>query len=156
MQLLSLSNFKHGMYIDQINPSVYWVNFDTRTASGGTRGALCLSLLNSSVTRSLSIVEKTYSLKLAPNLISFSSINLCLLSSKIVSSRVGMLHNVHNFDGIMQKTHTVTSFQLGEVARYLILWQMELMKHPWLILCTIKLMSQHFLYYFQTILSLFC
>ena len=91
--------------------------------------------------------------------ISFRSvhwINLRLLSSKIVSSRVGMLHNVHNFDGIMQKTHTVTSLQLGDVARYLILWQMELMKHPWLILCTIKLMSQHFLYYFQTILSLFC
>ena len=84
-------------------------------------GVLFVSLLNSSVTMSLSIVEKTYPVKLAPNLFSFSSINLCLLSSKVVSSRIRMLHNVHNLDGIMQKTHRVISFQLGDVARYPIL-----------------------------------
>ena len=42
-----------------------------------------------------------------------------------------MLHNVHNFDGPMQKTHRIIYFQLEDVAQYLILLKMELMKHPW-------------------------
>ena len=57
--------------------------------------------------------------------ISFRSvhwINLRLLSSKIVSSSAGVLHNVHNFAGPMQKTHRVIYFQLGDVTQYLILW----------------------------------
>ena len=42
MQLLSLNNFKHGMYLDRINPNVYWVYVGTKTAVEGTRCILCL------------------------------------------------------------------------------------------------------------------
>ena len=76
MQLLSLSNFKHGIYM-------IW----TELTQLFTESVLVLklqrkgpdvpfvSLLNSSVTKSLRIVEKTYPVKLAPNLFSFSSLN---------------------------------------------------------------------------------
>ena len=96
MQLLSLSSVKHVMYMNRINPWVYFV-----------------SLLNSSVTRSLWIIGKTYSVKFAANLFSFSSLNQSSsFSSKMVSSRVGMLHKVHNFDGPMWKTHRVIILSL--------------------------------------------
>ena len=60
-----------------------------------------------------------------------------------------MLHNVHNFDGPMQKTYRIIYFQLGDVAQYLNFvtdgtYETSLK----LILCTIT-------YDLQTILSLF-
>ena len=82
-----------------------------------------VSLLNGSGTRSQWIAKKTYSVKPEPNPIFFSSLN-CSSSSFLkdfLSSLVGMLHNVHNFDSPMQKTHRIIYFQLGDVAQYLIL-----------------------------------
>ena len=43
MQLLSLTNFKHGMYKDRINTSVYWVDI-SKNRSGMAGGALCLCI----------------------------------------------------------------------------------------------------------------
>ena len=59
-----------------------------------------VSSLISLVTRSLWILEKTHPVKLAPNPFSFSSLNRSSSSFiKIVSLRVGLHYNVHNFDG---------------------------------------------------------
>ena len=84
---------------------------------------------------------------------SFPSIHwivLQLLFSKIVSSRVGMLHNVNNFGGLMQKNHRIIHSLLGDS-----MTDESTQTSLKLILCTIKLMSQHFPHYPQTILSLF-
>ena len=43
MQLLSLTNFKHGMYKDRINTTVYWVDI-SKNRSGMAGGALCLCI----------------------------------------------------------------------------------------------------------------
>ena len=80
--------------------------------------------------------------------------------SKIIRSRVyavEILPNVHNFAGPMQRTNRLIYFLLEDIVQYLTLLQMKLMTASLtLILCTIKLISHHFLYYLQTILSLFC
>ena len=69
--------------------------------------------LNSSITRSPWVVEKTSPVKPAPDPFSFSSLNrFILLSRKFVSSCVGMLQNVNNFDFPMQKASLIR--QKGE------------------------------------------
>ena len=69
--------------------------------------------LNSSITRSPWVVEKTSPVKPAPDPFSFSSLNrFILLSGKFVSSCVGMLQNVNNFDCPMQKASVIK--QKGE------------------------------------------
>ena len=98
--------------------SVYWANIGTKTTVEGIRGALCLFI--SSVTRSPWIVAKEIFSQTCTKSLSFRLLN-CFLSSlqvllyplcKIASSHVQMLHNVHNFDVLMQKTHRLIFFYL--------------------------------------------
>ena len=111
-----------------------------------------VSLLNSCVTRSLQTFEKAFPVELAPNPVSFNFlIILCLFFSKILSSRVGMLHNVYNFDGPTQKTHRLICLEVSDSTGNIT--DSDVM---------IKLMSHYFhflnhdFHYLQTILPLIC
>ena len=67
-----------------------------------------------------------------------------------------MHYNVHNFNGPMQKTQSniFLAWRCDSISACVTDRTNEASLK--LILCTIKLMSQNFLYYPQTILSLFC
>ena len=69
-----------------------------------------VSLLNSFVTRHYGLSIKHMQISTKSLFGSVHGISLCHLSSKIASSHVGMVHNEHNFDGPMQKTHKVICF----------------------------------------------
>ena len=91
-----------------------------------------------SVSRSLLIIDKTYPVKFAPNLFSFSSLNQS--SSFFLKDCKCTFWNARYC--AFSKSDSVTD-GTNEISLKLIL-------------CTIKVIMRHLLYYPETILSLFC